>query len=64
MSLRKWKKNAILMKKKGNVWTCEAVLPRGTVIYKFRVNNLNLTDKLNRMFVGAGPDMFSKLFVW
>lgn len=59
-----WKKNAIPMKKEGNVWTCEAVLPRGTVIYKFRVNNLNLTDKLNRMFVGAGPDMFSKLFVW
>lgn len=59
-----WKKNAIKMTKQNGVWTCEAVMPKGENIYKFRVNNDNLTDKINMMYVGTGPDMYSKIYVW
>jgi 1,4-alpha-glucan branching enzyme len=59
-----WKKNAIKMKKENGVWTCEAVIPKGENTYKFRVNNDNLTDKINMMYVGKGPDMYSKMYVW
>ncbi|MGB4775555.1 MAG: hypothetical protein WBP45_10305 [Daejeonella sp.] len=59
-----WKKNAIKMTKENGVWICEAVLPKGENIYKFRVNNENLTDKINLMYVGTGPDMYSKIYVW
>lgn len=59
-----WMKNAIKMTRKDDVWVCEAVLPKGKNIYKFRVNNENLTDKINTMFTGSGPDMFSVINVW
>ena len=59
-----WKKNAIKMIKQNGVWTCEAIMPKGENIYKFRVNNENLTDKINRMYVGTGADMYSKIYVW
>lgn len=59
-----WTKNAIKMTKENGVWTCEAIIPKGENIYKFRVNNENLTDKINLMHVGSGPDMFSKIYVW
>jgi len=59
-----WKKNAIKMTKENGVWTCEATMPKGENIYKFRVNNDNLTDKINMMYVGTGPDMYSKIYVW
>lgn len=59
-----WKKNALKMNKINGVWTCEAVLPKGEHTYKFRVNDKNLTDKINRMHVGKGPDVYSKLYVW
>jgi len=59
-----WKKNAIKMTKQNGVWTCEAVMPKGENTYKFRVNNDNLTDKINMMYVGTGPDMYSKIYVW
>jgi penicillin V acylase-like amidase (Ntn superfamily) len=59
-----WGKNAIKMTKENGVWTCEAIIPKGENIYKFRVNNDNLTDKINTMYVGTGPDMYSKIYVW
>jgi tetratricopeptide (TPR) repeat protein len=59
-----WKKNAIKMTKVDGVWTCEAIIPKGENLYKFRVNNDNLTDKINMMCVGTGPDMYSKIYVW
>jgi tetratricopeptide (TPR) repeat protein len=59
-----WKKNAIKMTKVDGVWTCEAIIPKGEILYKFRVNNDNLTDKINMMYVGTGPDMYSKIYVW
>lgn len=59
-----WKKNAIKMTKENGVWTCEAIIPKGENIYKFKVNNDNLTDKINMMYIGTGPDMYSKLYVW
>lgn len=59
-----WKKNAIKMKKENGVWTCEVVMPQGENLYKFRVNNENLTDKINTMYSGTGPDMYSKIYVW
>ena len=59
-----WKKNAIKMTKENGVWTCEAIIPKGENTYKFRVNNDNLTDKINMMYTGTGPDMYSKLYVW
>ncbi|MBM3417507.1 MAG: hypothetical protein FJY17_01125 [Bacteroidetes bacterium] len=59
-----WRKNAIKMKKENGVWFCEAILPKGENIYKFKVNKENLTDKINTMYVGSGPDMFSKIYVW
>ena len=52
------------MTKENGVWTCEATMPKGENIYKFRVNNDNLTDKINMMYVGTGPDMYSKIYVW
>lgn len=58
------KKNAIKMTKQNGVWTCEAVMPKGENTYKFRVNNDNLTDKINMMYVGTGPDIYSKIYVW
>ncbi len=59
-----WKKNAIKMTKQNGVWTCEVIMPKGENIYKFRVNEENLTDKINTMYVGKGPDMYSKIYVW
>lgn len=59
-----WTKNAIKMTKENGVWTCEAVLPKGENIYKFKVNNDYLTDKINMMYIGTGPDMYSKIYVW
>jgi tetratricopeptide (TPR) repeat protein len=59
-----WKKNAIKMTKENGVWICEAVIPKGENTYKFRVNNDNLTDKINMMYTGTGPDMYSKIYVW
>lgn len=59
-----WKSNAIKMTKENGVWSCEAILPKGENIYKFRVNDDNLTDKINTMYVGDGPNMYSKIYVW
>ena len=59
-----WKKNAIKMTKQNEVWTYEVIMPKGENIYKFRVNEENLTDKINTMYVGKGPDMYSKIYVW
>ncbi|MFN8334721.1 MAG: hypothetical protein U0U09_06300 [Cyclobacteriaceae bacterium] len=59
-----WTKNAIKMTKENGVWMCEAVLPKGENIYKFKVNNDYLTDKINVMYIGTGPDMYSKIYVW
>lgn len=59
-----WTKNAIKMTKENGMWMCEAVLPKGENIYKFKVNNDYLTDKINVMYIGTGPDMYSKIYVW
>ena len=59
-----WKSNAIKMTKENGIWSCEAILPKGENIYKFRVNDDNLTDKINMMYVGDGPNMYSKIYVW
>ncbi|MCX6318629.1 MAG: tetratricopeptide repeat protein [Bacteroidetes bacterium] len=59
-----WTQHAIKMTKENGVWTCEAIIPKGENRYKFRVNNENLTDKINLMYVGTGPDMYSKIYVW
>jgi tetratricopeptide (TPR) repeat protein len=58
------RKNAIAMKRVGDIWFCEAVLPQGEITYKFWVNNENLTDKINTLHTGSGAYTFSKLYVW
>lgn len=59
-----WTKHPIPMKKENGLWTCEIVLPKGEVTYKFLVNNEYLTDNKNFMHVGKGADIYSKLYVW
>jgi tetratricopeptide (TPR) repeat protein len=59
-----WLKNPIKMKKEDGYWTCEVTLPKGDNTYKFIVNDQYLADSKNFMHIGAGPRIFSKLYVW
>ena len=59
-----WTKNPIKMKKENNVWFCEVSIPKGENNYKFLVNNEYLADQINLMYTGAGPKIYSKLYVW
>ncbi|MFN8890561.1 MAG: hypothetical protein ACK5WF_24095 [Cyclobacteriaceae bacterium] len=59
-----WLKNPIQMKKEDGYWTCEVTLPKGENTYKFIVNDQYLADSKNFMHMGAGPRIFSKLYVW
>jgi tetratricopeptide (TPR) repeat protein len=59
-----WTKNPIKMKKENGYWTCEVTLPKGENIYKFIVNDQYLADNKNYMFIGTGPKIYSKLYVW
>jgi tetratricopeptide (TPR) repeat protein len=59
-----WTKHPIKMKKENGYWTCEVSLPKGENIYKFIVNDQYLADNKNYMFIGAGPKIYSKLYVW
>jgi tetratricopeptide (TPR) repeat protein len=59
-----WTKNPIKMKKDNGLWTCEIVLPKGENKYKFIVNDQYLADSKNFMHIGAGPKIYSKLYVW
>jgi Glycogen recognition site of AMP-activated protein kinase len=56
--------NPIKMKKENGYWTCDVTLPKGEVIYKFIVNNQYYADSKNYMYVGTGPKIYSKLYVW
>lgn len=59
-----WTKHPIQMKKADRLWTCEISLPKGEVTYKFLVNNQYLADNKNYMHIGAGPKIYSKIYVW
>ena len=59
-----WVKNPIKMKKEDGFWTCVVSLPKGENTYKFIVNDQYLADSKNYMHIGAGPRIFSKLYVW
>lgn len=59
-----WTKHPIKMKKDNGLWTCEILLPKGEVTYKFLVNNQFLADNKNFMHIGTGPNIYSKLYVW
>jgi Glycogen recognition site of AMP-activated protein kinase len=59
-----WTKHPIKMKKENGYWTCEISLPKGENIYKFIVNDQYLADNKNYMHIGAGPKIYSKLYVW
>jgi tetratricopeptide (TPR) repeat protein len=59
-----WRKKAIKMKKEDGYWMCEVNLPKGENIYKFIVNDQYYADSKNYMHIGAGPRIFSKLYVW
>lgn len=60
----KWTKSPIKMKKQNGFWTCEIVLPKGEIIYKFLVNDQYLADNKNSMHIGTGAKIYSKLYVW
>jgi tetratricopeptide (TPR) repeat protein len=59
-----WSKHPIKMKKENGYWMCEVNLPKGENIYKFIVNDQYYADSKNYMHIGAGPRIFSKLYVW
>lgn len=59
-----WTKHPVKMKKENGYWTCEVSLPKGENIYKFIVNDQYLADNKNYMFIGTGPKIYSKLYVW
>jgi hypothetical protein len=59
-----WTKHPIKMKKENGYWTCEVSLPKGENKYKFIVNDQYLADNKNYMHIGAGPKIYSKLYVW
>ncbi len=59
-----WTKNPIKMKKENSFWTCEILLPKGEITYKFLVNKDYLADNKNFMHIGEGPKIYSKVYVW
>lgn len=59
-----WTKHPVKMKKENGYWTCEVTLPKGDNIYKFIVNDQYLADNKNYMYIGTGPKIYSKLYVW
>jgi tetratricopeptide (TPR) repeat protein len=59
-----WTKKPIKMTKEKGFWTCEILLPKGEVIYKFIVNKEYLADNKNFMHIGEGPKIYSKVYVW
>lgn len=59
-----WTKHPVPMQKENGYWTCQIILPKGELTYKFIVNKQYLADHLNFMHTGKGPDIYSKLYVW
>jgi tetratricopeptide (TPR) repeat protein len=59
-----WTKHPIQMEKNSGFWKCEVTLPKGENKYKFIVNKQYLADNKNFMYIGTGPNVYSKLYVW
>lgn len=59
-----WTKKPIKMRKENGFWTCEILLPKGEVVYKFIVNKQYFADNKNFMYIGEGPKIYSKVYVW
>ncbi len=57
-------KNPIKMRKENGYWTCEAILPKGDVTYRFVVNKSYYVDNKNVLHVGKDENTLSKMYVW
>ncbi len=57
-------KNPIKMRKENGYWTCEAILPKGDVTYRFVVNKSYYVDSKNVLHVGKDENTLSKMYVW
>lgn len=57
-------KNPIKMRKENGYWTCEAILPKGDVNYRFVVNKSYYVDSKNVLHVGKDENTLSKMYVW
>jgi tetratricopeptide (TPR) repeat protein len=57
-------KNPIKMRKENGYWTCEAILPKGDVTYRFVVDNSYYVDSKNVLHIGKDENTLSKMYVW